>query len=72
MSQSRNGATVQRMTRDQLLTAIDNATGLDEFELDDRGVALTARDLARIVDALHGDTDARHALPDATRDALAL
>tara|TARA_A100001037_G_scaffold138642_1_gene125509 strand:- start:133 stop:315 length:183 start_codon:yes stop_codon:yes gene_type:complete len=60
------------MTRDQLLTAIDDATGLDEFDLNDRGVSLTARNLARIVDALHGDTDARETLTDATRDALAL
>ncbi len=61
-----------RMTRDQLLTAIDDATGLDQFDLTDRGVSLTTRNLARIVDALHGDTDARHTLTDATRDALAL
>ena len=60
------------MTRDELLTAIDDATGLDKFELNDRGVSLTARNLARIVDALGGCLDARHALSDATRDALAL
>ena len=60
------------MTRDQLLTAIDHATGLDEFELNDRGVSLTARNLTRIVDALHGCLDARETLTDATRDALAL
>ena len=72
MQQLRNGATVRRMTRDQLLNAIDDATGLDQFDLTDRGVSLTARNLARIVDALHGDTDARHTLSDATRDALAL
>ena len=72
MRQSRYAATVRRMTRDQLLTAIDDATGLDEFELNDRGVSLTARNLARIVDALGGCQDARHTLSDATRDALAL
>ena len=60
------------MTRDQLLTAIDDATGLDAFDLNDRGVSLTTRNLIRIVDALHGDIDARETLTDATRDALAL
>ncbi len=60
------------MTRNELLTAIDNATGLDEFDLSDRGVSLTARNLARIVDALHGCLDARETLSHATRDALAL
>ena len=54
------------------MTAIDDATGLDEFDLTERGVSLTARNLARILDALHGDTDARETLTDATRDALAL